>query len=329
MSSFKISRTLHGVFLLLFMGVVTACQKENKIEKEIAGIPVQFQVERFDKIFTASQPSDLPRLKQEYPQFFPAQYDDSVWVKMMTDSVYVELNQEVEKIYPDFDGPKEELTGLFQHLKYYYPDFIPPRVYTVISEVDYDNRVILADSVLLIGIDNYLGSQHRFYRGIQRYLSKNFKQEQIAPDVAQEYGKQQIVKPDKRALVDFMIYYGKILYFKQLMLPHTPPASIMGYTEEEWEWAESNERQIWGYFLESQILFDTEYDLRRRFLQEGPFTRFGLELDNESPAKLGQYLGWKIVNRYAKTEKNISLRELLNTDNRTLFEKANYKPKNN
>ncbi len=327
MSFLKIGKTSNGVLLFLLIGLVAACQQEDQVEKEIAKIPIHFEVERFDKIFAESQPADLPQLKKDYPQFFPKQYGDSTWIKMMTDSIHVELNQEVERIYPDFDNEKEELTGLFQHLKYYYPDFTPPLVYTIISEVDYDNRVILADSLLLIGIDNYLGSQHRFYMGIQRYFSKNFKEEQIIPDVAQEYAEEKIDKPRKRALVDFMIYYGKILYFKQLMLPHRSPASIIGYTPDEWAWAEDNERQIWGYFLESRLLFDTAFDLRRRFLKDGPFTRFGLELDNESPAKLGQYIGWKIVNQYAEKKKDLSLQELLTTDSRTLFEKANYKPK--
>lgn len=327
MSFLKIDRTINGVLLLLLFGLFSACQKEDQVEKKIAEIPIHFEVDRFDKIFAESKPVDLPRLKKAYPQFFPQQYGDSTWIKMMTDSVHVELNQEIARIYPDFDREREGLTGLFQHLKYYYPDFNPPKVYTIISEVDYENRIILADSLLLIGIDNYLGSQHHFYRGIQNYFSKNFEEGQMIPDVAQKYAEEKIGKPEEKALVDYMIYYGKILYFKQLMLPHKSRASIMGYTDDEWTWAEDNERQIWGYFMETRLLFDTEFDLRRRFLNPGPFTRFGLELDNESPAKLGQYIGWKIVDQYAKKEKDLSLRELFSTDNRTLFEKANYKPK--
>jgi len=47
--------------VLLFIGLVS-CKKESKIEREIEKIPVVFKVERFDKIFYESQPSDLKQI---------------------------------------------------------------------------------------------------------------------------------------------------------------------------------------------------------------------------------------------------------------------------
>lgn len=310
-------------FLLLFV----ACQKDSKLEKEIAQIPISFEVERFDQKFAQVTPEGLPNLKKEYPLLFPEQYHDSVWYGLLNDTIQQEINTEVTKAFPEFKKEKEELHELFQHLKYYFPEFKTPRVITITSNVDYRNPVILADDLLLIGLDTYLGDEHEFYYGIQQYFVKNFIKSQIAPDVALVYAEKYIPRPKQRELLSYMIYFGKIQYFKEQMLPKNSKASIIGYTEEEMHWAEENEKEIWGFFVEQKLLYQTDPDLRRRFLDVGPFTRFGLQLDNESPAQLGQYIGWQIVKQYAEKNKEVSLSEIIQTDSETIFKASNYKPK--
>ncbi|HLS30276.1 MAG TPA: gliding motility lipoprotein GldB [Flavobacteriaceae bacterium] len=314
-------------FLSLIFVLFIACKQEDKIEKEIAQIPISFEVERFDEKFANLEPENLQDLKSEYPFLFPEQYHDSIWLNVLNDTIQHEINREVAKAFPEFSEEKEELHDLFQHLKYYFPEFEPPRVITITANVDYRNSVILSDGILLIGLDTYLGKEHEFYYGIQKYFVKNFIKSQIAPDVAREYAEKYIPRPTERELIAYMVYYGKIQYFKEKMLPHNSKASIIGYTDEEMEWAEENEREIWGYFVGQRLLYDTDPDLRRKFLDVGPFTRFGLQLDNESPPQLGQYIGWQIVKQYAEENKNISLSELIKIDNETIFKESNYKPK--
>lgn len=312
-----------SLVLLTFM----ACQKESKLEKEIAKESVSFKVDRFDQEFGEAEPKDLPRLKEEYPQLFPKQFKDSVWVALLTDTIQDEIHREVEKTYPDFKKTEDELTDLFKHLQYYLPDFKVTRVLTVTSDMDYRNAVILADSLVLISLETYLGEDHEFYLGIQKYFRKNFTQSQIVVDVAQEYAERYVPKPTKRALIDHMVYYGKLLYFKEKMLPAASDARVMGYTDDEMKWADENEREIWGYFVERNLLYQTDPDLRRKFFDIGPYTRFGLELDNESPAQLGRYTGWQIVKQYAERHKDLDIMDIIKVDNETLFKDSNYKPK--
>ena len=60
---------------------------------------------------------------------------------------------------------------------------------TVTSNVDYNNRVILADSLLLIGLDSYLGPEHRFYQDFQRYIAKRLDAQYLISDAAEEFAK--------------------------------------------------------------------------------------------------------------------------------------------
>lgn len=313
-------------FLFLAIGLLISCNNESAVEEEISKIPVEVKIDRFDKVFAEATPEDLPKLKKEYPLLFPKQYPDSVWVNMMNDTIQQELNRETVKAFPKFEQ-EEEIESLFQHLKYYFPQFQVPKVITVTSEVDYRNKVIVADSVVLVSLDTYLGEEHKFYIGLQEYLKKNFRKEQIVPDMATAYAEQFVPLPQGRTFLASMVYYGKLLYVKDRLIPDFSEAQRMGYTEKEMEWALTNEEQIWRYFIEHEVLYDTDSELQRRFINLAPFSKFRLQLDNESPPQLGQYMGWQIVRQFAEKNPDVSLAELLQTDAEELFKKSNYKPR--
>ena len=61
-----------------------------------------------------------------------------------------------------------------------------------------------------------------------------------------------------------------------------------------------NEIFIWKYFIENKLLYDTNRELVNRFINPAPFSKFYLELDRESPGKIGQWIGWNIVKSYVK-----------------------------
>lgn len=314
------------VFPVLIALLVYSCNNQSRVEKEIEQVEVNFEIIRFDKKFAEVNEETLPDLKAEYPFLFPAQYPDSIWVERINDTIQQELNTEVLGAFEDFSSEEDKLYKLFQHIKYYFPQFEAPTVITITSDVDYKNKVLLAEDYLFIALDTYLGENHGFYVGIQEYLRKNFERNQIIPDVATEFGKRFVPQPRSKEFLEHMIYYGKILYLKDLWLPETPDYEKMGYTSEEMEWAKENEEQIWRYFVEKQILFDSDTQLYTRFLYPAPFSKFYLELDSESPARLGQYIGWRMIRQYME-KNNVSIEQMLQTDAETIFKQANYKPR--
>lgn len=312
-------------FLILVVSIFS-CDKKSETEAEIEKVNVEFELIRFDEKFAAATPASLPELKSQYPFLFPKQYPDSVWVKKLNDSIQEEINTEVANAFPNFSEEEDELHNLFQHVKYYFPDFKVPDVITVTSEVDYKNKALYTGDYLFVALDTYLGEDHKFYIGLQEYLKKNFRKEQIVSDAATDIAKKYVPKPEARTFLAHMIYYGKILYLKDRFIPFKSDAEKIGYSQEELEWAAANEDQIWRYFIENELIFDTDSQLYTRFLYPAPFSKFYLQLDSESPAKLGQYIGWNIIRAYM--EKNdVSIQRMLNTPAEEIFNKAKYKPK--
>ena len=311
------------VFVVVFF---TACDSKSKREKEIEAIPMDVDVVRFDKEFATASVQDIPKLKKEYPQFFPTQFADSVWVSRIQDTLQQQLDAEVAKQFPDNSEIEDQLIPLFQHIQYYFPEFTPPTIFTVTSDVDYNNKVIATDTMLIVALDTYLGSDHRFYEGIQKYISKDLKPAQLAPDVASIYARQLISKPQKRDLLAQMIFFGKELYLKDLWLPNISDNEKIGYTEAELKWAEENEEYMWRYFVEKELLYSTNPKLPARFINKAPFSKFYLEIDNQSPGMVGRYLGWQIVRAYMENN-SVDLKKMLQEKPETIFNNSKYKPK--
>lgn len=151
--------------------------------------------------------------------------------------------------------------------------------------MQYENRVILTDSLLLIGLDNYLGKEHKYYNDIQKYIKSGLDKDYLASDIASAFAKKVVPQPQNRDFMARMIYYGKELFLKEKLLASYEDHIVINYTAEALDWARANEEQIWRNFIENEYLFSTDSKLARRFLDPAPFSKFGLELDNESPGR--------------------------------------------
>ena len=302
-----------------------SCDKKSKVEKAVEEIPLELKVYRFDKAFFETPPNELQNLKAEYPFFFPKNVSDSLWIEKMQNPQWRELYQEVEKKYSDFGKQTSEIEDLFKHIKYYFPKATMPKVYTVIAEMDYNTKAIYANDKLIISLELYLGAQHKFYE-FPKYLEQNFEERQMMPDIVTSFSLGIIPPPREMTLIDEMIYYGKQLYLKDALLPSYTDAEKMGYLPEQILWCQENESYIWRYFIEKELLYSTDSKLPNRFINLAPFSKFYLEIDNESPGRVGQWTGWQIVRSFMQNNE-VSLQDMLKMSSKELFEKSKYKPK--
>lgn len=315
--------------LICFVGMLglTRCgDSASQVREDILTVPITLEVQRFDREFDAMPADGLEDLKLRFPFLFPEQVPDSIWMAKQTDTLEVELRNEVVRVFPEFNSYEAELELLFKHARYYFPYLpLPEKAITLTTRVDMDNRIILTDSLLLIGLDSYLGRDHEFYSGIDRYQANTLDPEFLVSDVGTALARRLVSPPQERSFLDRMVYHGKILYLKDVMMPETADAIKIQYTEEELQWARENEGQIWRYFIEQELLYDTDASLSARFLDPAPFSKFRLSLDNESPGRIGRYMGWQIV-RALMQSGEISPEDLLALGGEEILRASGYKP---
>jgi len=317
----------HRIFMVFCLLVLFfSCDDNDKVEAEISKIDVKLNISRFDVEFADAKVADLPQLKQKFPYLFPNSYPDSIWVAKLTDTIQLELSTEVKKVFPDFSQESDKLTDLFKHIKYYFPEIKVPNIVTLTSDVQYGNRVVLADTLLLVGLDNYLGTDHHFYQRIPKYIAEDLDKSFLISDVAEAYTNKIVPRLKDRTFLAQMIFYGKKLFLKDLLMPNETDDIKIGFSLEELDWAKANEDPIWRNFIEQEHLYSTDRELAKRFLDPAPFSKFGLEqIDNESPGRIGRYMGWQIVRSFMDRN-DISPQQLLNISAEEIFKKANYKP---
>ena len=304
-----------------------SCKNDSTLETEIAKINLDAHIERFDLLFAKLDKENLQKLKKGYPFMLSEKYPDSFWIGKSQDTLQKQLSKEVEKTFLNFEETELEIESLFNHLKYYFPEFHTPRIITTTSNVDYRSRVIVTDTIVVIGLDTYLGSTHEFYENIPKYLRQDLKKEQIVVDFATEYAKKYIYQQTSKTFLDELIFFGKQLYFKDVIIPFKTEESRIGYTKEQLDWAKANENYIWRYFVERELLFSTDAKLAGRFITEAPFSKFYLEdIDAESPGRLGQYIGWQIVRAYME-QNDVSLKDMLMKSPEEIFNNSKFKPR--
>lgn len=311
------------IALLIFF---ISCDKKSKVEKEVEEIPLSLTIERFDKVFYETPISDFQQMRKKYAAFFPTQYPDNVFINKIKNPLYRELFDEVQKKYANFQPVQTEIEDVFRHIKYYFPtQKLPQKVTTVISEMDYQNKVIYTDSLLIISLDLYLGKEHKFYE-FPDYFRQTFERSQILPDIVTDFSTRVIAQPRDKSFLAQMIYFGKEQYLKDLLLPNVEDFDKMGYSKEQQIWCEENEDEIWRYFIEDNLLYDSDSKLIQRFIAPAPFSKFYLEIDNESPGRTGVWIGWQIVRSFMKNNE-VSLADLLAMDAKEIFTRSKYKPK--
>ena len=314
------------VALFLLIGLIS-CDKKSKVEKAVEQIPLELKVYRFEKAFFETPVNELGNLKAEYPFFFPEGVEDTIWTDKMQNPQWQELYSEVEKKYSGFGKQTSEIEDLFKHIKFYFLKATMPTVYTVIAEMDYNNKAIYANDKLIISLELYLGAKHKFYE-FPNYIEQNFEERQMLPDIVTSFSLDKIPPPIEKTLLAEMIYYGKQLYLKDALLPEYTDSEKIGYLPEQITWCQENESYIWRYFIEKELLYSTDSKLPNRFTNMAPFSKFYLEIDNESPGRVGQWIGWQIVRSFMLNNE-VSLQEMLKMDTKELFVKSKYKPKKN
>ena len=330
-------------FLLSAILILVSCKQNTK--PDISDVKVDVKIQRFDKDLYAGKSKDLDQtagiLRKKYGNFY-ADYihkmvgnfdytEQEILSTLYKDQAYTDLTYEVDSVFEDLTFLEKELSLAFRYIRYYYPRAKVPKFVSFVS--GFAVQIPVGDNYMGIGLDMFLGNDSKFYRAIVRsvpgYLSRRFAPEYITPRVTETYLREELFPEldEDRTLLSKMIHNGKILYFMDMVLDEKVPDSIkIGYTANQIDWSKTFESDIWAFYLQNNLLFETDYQKIQVYLSEGPFTP-GLGQRNESAPKLGVWTGWQIVRKYMAENKNVTLQQLMaERDAKKILNGAKYRP---
>lgn len=339
------------IAIVIFLsGLLIGCNtKREYFPKDIK--IVEPEIVRFDTaLLNVKSDSDILRLYTEYPDFIGFFSEEILGIyatdtafllealpKFLCDTIYhfAEINKKVRTTFSDITDLRQELGGAFGRLKYLYPEMQVPQITLFVSGFnasllfwEAETKSMVADVPLQIavGLDMYLGSDYEYYnRVVWNYQKQTMRKECIPADVVSAYLFRTIpFTSDKGRLLENMIYRGKIMYLLSLVLPTEPHYEIMGYSKQQWQWAEKNERGVWQMMVDKRDLWKSDSPLLTSYLNDGPFTS---EISQDAPARLGTYIGWKITESYMNNNHDVTLEQLMaEPDAQKILELSKYKP---
>jgi gliding motility-associated lipoprotein GldB len=326
--------------------LASACKNEKEVD--VSHIKVDMSIERFDKELSNLTPGQVsvkaPLLKQKYGHFYSDFMESILGVGPVSDSSYYnqlrsvlnnkdykELAAEVNRTFPHMESQQKELTDAFKHIRYYYPKTKLPRLITFFSGFSVQTPV--GNDYIGIGLDMFLGRDSKFYpalvQSIPQYISRRFTPENITPRVVEGFIREDMYpeKDAERSLLSKMIYHGKVLYMMETVMPGVADSLLIGYSAEQMNWAETYKPEVWAYFLENNLLYETDYMKMQKYLTEAPFTP-GIGDNSKSAPKLAVYTGWQIVKKYMENNPNVSLQQLMEeADPQKILNGSKYKPR--
>lgn len=326
-------------FLLLFVLIVSC--KEDKEEKceiipETGNIQIDLQFESLaDSLPTVQTKQQLVKFLSHHAEVRdllfnrPAYPTDSIFINdrfaRFTNLAMDTLLMDTRKVFGNGEALKKEFEQGFANVKSYYPDFVPPKVETIISGLESD--IFWNDTLVIVSVDHFLGNSSKFKPFMHEYMQRRYTKEFIVPSVMLLYGIDgqfnKINLSDKTALAE-MVAYGKAYYFAKRMQPCVPDSVLIGYTAEEVRGSKKNESLIWSRFIEDQVLFSTSHQMKQKYIAERPKT---LEVGEKCPGRIGQWVGWQIVKKYMETHPDVTLPQLMQMrDAAKLFKESGYKP---
>ena len=330
-------------FLLLVVALaLNACQHSRTyFPKELA--PQQIDLVRFDNalmnVQEATIQEDVRLLYEEFPVFMPLWVEDILGIPsadtayleqqlplFLNDTLYgfKETNKREKAMFADVKDVEQSLGQAFARIQYLYPETQIPTLYLFIS--GFQTPVYFSEDLIGIGGDMYLGSEYEYYnRVVYDYQKQTMRKECIPVDVISAFLFRTLpYTSTKTRLLDQMMYRGKVMYLTAQIFNNLPGYEVMGWTKEQWDWCLRNERAIWHLVMDKRDLFKTESLVLTSYLNDGPFTA---EVSQESPGRLGIWIGWRIVESYMEHHPEVTIQQLMaEGDAQKILEESFYKP---
>ncbi len=315
--------------LLLTLTLLASCTSKNKDD-------VRFR--RFEQLLFTTHAdqlqAELKKHQDEYTTELIMLYpDEPGYIQMAQDYVADPTMREVyhitDSLYHDLSDIEHELSRALERARKLDPSIeLPSRFYTMVTG-DFDNylfRVYSNLNELCISIDQYaLGAMGRYqYFGIPNHIVRYCSREYIVPDCMNCIASLNCTWPDgENTLLDYAVAGGKVLYFLEKTLPHTPDTILLRYTSDQMKWMRNNSANVWGYLVQNGLLFNTDKTLFRNLIDDAPKTNaFG---DGSAPRTV-HYLGWQIVKAYMKRSGSTMQELFAETDSRKILNESHWRP---
>ena len=313
----------HYFSFIFLVSVLSFCSCKN-LKNEDNHYAKEIEVIRFEKLFFEYDIDSISSLRYKFPYLFPKQFSINDWMNIYNDTLRRDIFKRSDQVFKNFNPYKMEISKNIKQIQDEFGGFYIPKIITINNGIDYNYNVVRSDSIVLVSTDCYLGNNIH-YESIPNYISMKMNVDYFVKDITESFLKDFIKYPGDRRFISKIIYHGKLIYSMN-KITDFDFEKIIGISQENLNWLTENELEIWEYFVKNNIIFSTDISLDKRFINDAPYSKFGLSIDFESSPMVGKWIGYNIVKSYQKKH-NIQLKNLVAMNEYNLYLKSNYSPR--
>jgi hypothetical protein len=328
----KVIKMIHlrRLFFVIVLTIFCSSCKNDPLDVDVSKVEVNLNFINADSMLYNSTDSRRILLNRNFKQSFPDLYlftfEKGLKIKTNVDTMYMnqltifykdpyikELEIELQRNFKTLSSEKQEIKDAMKHLKFHFKKMNSPKNVVFFNSL-FSYNTLATNTDIGVGLEWYLGPEHKLIKkssiqGLYDYMKAGMDRKYLVRDVVYQWVYAQIHAPTDAKFAEDMVSWGKLLYCIEAALPEKDKAIILRYSPEKMKWAEENEKNIWKYFVEQKLLFKSDELLKLGYFNEAPFTK---GLPKESPDRLGQYIGWKMVQKYMEQNPDLPLEKLLN-----------------
>ena len=332
-----------NLLFLLILFAFACTPKEDKqttSEPDFNNVKVTVNIQHLDKeMFACQNKEELLEFFDKYPTFISDYFQvSSAGFDELSDQLLPLIqNQGLQDFYKQSQEPaffggqtlENEFRSAFQHIKYYYPTFKEPKIYTIFSGFFGQGylktpELTVSDSAIYIGLDYFMGRKGKYLPNVYDYQLRKTIPEALVPQailmISQKFN---ATNPQDKSLLTDMVWYGKSYVFAHTMMPEKADSLLIGYTTQQVDESYTFQKNIWAHFIDNQLLYNTQEPIKAKYVGERPTTP---EIGKNCPGSIGRWLGWRIVGKYFDENEKLTIQELMKmTDAQKIFEVSKYK----
>jgi hypothetical protein len=319
-------RYLFSLLVLVFF--VVSCGN-NPLDVDVSSIKSEVKFVQVDSIYFSSSAKDRIKFNKSFlssfNELYRFTYEKGLKINTKVDSTFSnqvnqfykdpyikELEIELKKSFSDLSNEKNQIQDALKHLKYHFPKAKQPKHIVFFNALFSYNAIATNDDVG-VGLEWYLGQSNKVIKklpaqNVYEYMKQGMERKFMVRDIVFQWVYAHIQAPTDAKFAEDMISWGKLMYCIEAAMPTAEKAIIARYSAEKYKWAEENEKQIWTYFVDQKLLFKSDEMLKLGCFNEAPQTA---GLPKESPDRLGQFIGWKMVRKYMESHSDLLLDQLL------------------
>ncbi|MDR1880318.1 MAG: gliding motility protein GldB [Tannerellaceae bacterium] len=231
------------------------------------------------------------------------------------------LYRDALALYDSVAAIERQLGSAFAYLKEALPSTVVPNVYMHVSGLN--QNVLVAGNLLSVSIDKYMGKDYPLYgEFFYEYQRERMQPALVAPDcLAGWIMSERPFEGKENVLLERMVYEGKIKYLLSEAFPSLAPATLMGYTEEEYDWCREHEGSLWKTVVGEKHLYTPDQLTTDRYFDDAP----GFPVPSV-PGRIGVWIGWQIVAHYMKETRATPESLMQARDAQHILAASKYKP---